>query len=107
MKTNKVLNIIITPDGRRLIPKSEYKGPVLKLTEKDKNKIDHFQKEIAKYELEAIKLSEILSRKMSTYERDYYSGIALHIENIISSLKDEIRKIKIFRITQQRKENNL
>ena len=103
MKINKIAKEIITSDGRRLIPKSEYKGPVLKLTEEDKNKIDYFQKEIAKYELEALKIDGILSQKMSTRERDYYSGIMLHLENLIESLTNDIRKIKIFRINEQRK----
>ena len=107
MKTHKVLNIIVTPNGRILIPKSEYKGPVLKLTEEDKSKIDFLKKEIARYELEALKVDGILSEKMPTRERDYYSGIALHLENVIKKLKNDIREIKIYRINQQRKESNI
>ena len=107
LKTNNVIRPIITSDGRRLIPKSEYKGPILKLTTEDNRKISCLQNEIANYELQLIKILEILSGKMNARERDYYSGVAFNLESVIKGLKNDIRKIKIFRINQQKQENNL
>lgn len=84
------------------IPLSKYKGPVLKLTAKDKKQILLLEKQITDKEADAYKLTNILSKKMYQNERDYYSYKLSVVEFDIEVLREAIRSIKINRFNKQK-----
>lgn len=88
---------------QKLIPASEYKGPILKLTKNDKKKIDALNHKIGEFELELHKLEALLSRlKAYTKERLFYEWKIDNISGYISDIKDQIYAIKLARIAKQR-----
>lgn len=93
------INII---KGRKLIPASEFKGPILELTNADKKAIAELQKQKTNYEVEHYKLtSYITNQKISKSLKDYYYGILFDIETNIGSIERQIKEIKKARYQQQ------
>lgn len=86
----------------KLIPKSEYKGVILKLTPADKKKIAEYQKKISDYTLEDMKLLDLL-KKCKNEEKliEYYTEKSDQIEFYIDQLKDAIAEIKAERMKKQ------
>lgn len=89
-------------NGKKLIPISEYKGPVLKLTKADCKAIEKLQEKIENIEMEHLKIISLLSDKqLSNNTRDYYSDVCIELESQIKTLRDEIEKIKLDRHKKQ------
>lgn len=89
--------------GRNLKPLSEYNGPILKLTQKEKEKINSFESQIADYEIELEKLKIMSSRiKCICSEKSYYNDKMWYITHLIEDLRQAIKDIKINRLSIQK-----
>lgn len=87
---------------RNLVPANEYKGPILKLTKADKEKIKLLQKQKACYELEL----ETLIKYSNKIKIMCAEGLRLHhkifsMENNIRIVEDMIKEIKTSRLAKQ------
>ncbi len=88
--------------GKKLIPRTEYKEPILKLTKNDEKKINLLQNEIANLELEHLSLAEYYSHNAAAIlRRDNYDNAFFKIKAQIDSLKNEIEDIKYNRHQEQ------
>lgn len=89
---------------KALVPFSKYKGPVLKLTEEEVSKVASLEAEIAQLVLEKMKISDYLARTKSKSDAlvHNFSTQDYVIDSKIDFLREQIRQIKINRITQQR-----
>ena len=86
-----------------LIPKDQYKGPILKLTKKEKEQISKYEHQIGGLELELNKLGEFVAKaRHNAAVGDYYSDIMGKIETQIRYLKELIKEIKINRLNKQK-----
>ncbi len=89
--------------GKKLVPLSKYKGPILELTEKEKTEIAKLSKELSKWKIELV-------NTMSKKERYYaapksYSKYERKIErceNYIKFYQKSIDKIKQNRLNVQK-----
>ena len=90
-----------TFQARKLIPLSEYKGKVLKLTPKDKAKIDKLMNKKSELILELTSIDRLLNKKKTIIESSSLFERKDTIERQISILEEEIRKIKIDRFQKQ------
>ena len=96
-----------SPMFKGLIPKSQYKGTILKLTSDEKSKIAKYQQEIGKLELEHMKLADFYAKnEYNDAAQDYYANQMQHLEYAISILKDMILEIKINRLNKQKAKAN-
>ena len=93
---------------RKLIPASEYKGPILELTDSDKKAIEELQKQKTYYEVEHYKLtSYITSQKIPQHKKNYYYGILFDLELSIEGIEAKIREIKKARYQQQLQDSGI
>lgn len=94
----------IIVNGRRLVPRDQHSGPVLKLTKKDKVEIEQLQKELNRKIAAAIKFRNSIegNRNLSIDARRNCYDSLFDLENDIESLKNKIRKIKIARFEKQK-----
>ena len=103
MRINTITN---TSFGtKKLVPLSEYKGTILKLTQKDKEQIAKLTKKKAEYELELMKVSRHLEKytKSITKEWKYFSMVEYNLMGKISIIEDMIKEIKTNRLAAQNK----
>ncbi len=83
-------------------PISEYKGPILKLTQKDKEEIAKCQKSIASLECDVYDINKKLCQSGLTFgQKEYFYQKLMHLDYHIGILKDAIRDIKINRLQKQ------
>lgn len=93
----------ISFQGRNLKPLSEYKGPILKLTQNEKEQIKSMEFQIAGYELELEKLKmKSSSVKRISSEKTYYNDKIWDITRLIEELRQAIKDIKIKRLNIQK-----
>ncbi len=86
----------------KLIPKSEYKGVILKLTPADKKKIAEYNKKITEYTLEDMKLIDLMKKcKNDDKLVEYYTDQSGLLEFFIDQLKKAIAEIKATRLKKQ------
>ena len=90
-------------NNRKLIPASEYKGPVLELTHDDMKQIEALQKEIKENEITSYKLESCLLKAKTENLIRYYREKLGEIDFNTNILKDKIRQIKIDRFQKQLK----
>ncbi len=96
------------PQERKLIPASEFKGPILQLTNSDKEAIAELQKQKTYFEVEHYKLtSYVTNQKIPQKMKEFYGGILFDLETNIESIERKIRDIKKARYQQQLKNENL
>ena len=89
-------------NGQKLIPKSEYNGPILKLTKNDMRKISNLRASIANLELERLRLEEYYDAKfIGINKRDFFTEAFENIDYQIDILKDKIELIKASRLKKQ------
>ena len=98
-------NFKASTPARKLVPLSEYKGPVLKLTEADKEKIAEIRDFIIKLEMEIFKLERY--HKFAKYTNKVYDDIICTLKHGIEAASEEIREIKIARMQQQRENKQI
>ncbi len=89
--------------SKKLIPLSQYKGTVLKLTEADKAEIAKYQNHLAELELDLNKLESLVKRSTSTKETYYYHDKIQKYLFEIDELKAQIANIKKTRLNEQKK----
>lgn len=84
---------------RKLVPISEYKGPILRLTKSDKFEINRLKNEIIKLELEHFDLSKYIAcaKHISRGVQDKLDFIGICIQ----SLNEQIQNIKTSRLQKQ------
>lgn len=91
------------PVGKNLVPKTEYQGPILKLTKNEQAKIKKLQESAITLEIEQIKLNDIIkSPHISNKEKYPLLNKLDKIEHWLEKIKEEIQNIKIERLKQQK-----
>ena len=87
-----------------LIPKSEYKGIILKLTKADKEKIHALQTKKAEIELDLSCIQKHINKiKITTPESIRLQDKYFTLEERIHEIENMIKKIKIDRLNKQKK----
>lgn len=94
-------NNITFSANRKLIPLSQYKGVILKLTRQDKEKIAIYEKKIAEFIIECVKLTNLLKKYAHHPIYEYYDNQIFHLECCIQDLRAAIAKIKADRMKKQ------
>lgn len=88
---------------RGLVPIKKYKGPILKLTDIEKQKIKNLQEQITQLELELYNLQKFyLSKKLPTKNINYFLDKEYNIKCQIEDYNNQIRNIKISNINAQK-----
>ena len=87
---------------KALVPASQYKGPILKLTPKDKEKIARLMDAKTELLFEQGFLEKLLAKKKKIIESSGLISRISHIEAKISQLEEEIKNIKMNRLKQQK-----
>ena len=96
-----------------LKPLGEYKGPILKLTKADKEKIAKYEKQIAQLDIEIMKLNNYAQSRgtgvnhvknftVEEYGSDYFNDQLFNLADNIDSLKKMIKQIKMNRLEKQK-----
>lgn len=96
-----------------LKPLGEYKGPILKLTKGDKEKIAKYEKQIAQLDIERMKLHDyarlrgnavthVKNFTVEEYSSNYFADQLFSLDAKIDSLKDMIKQIKMNRLEKQK-----
>ena len=90
-----------------LVPLNEYKGTVLKLTQKDKEQIAKLEKQIMEHRLDMYEHQKYKTLKKNWTEKDQYIYSAAGNERSITIqiLEKKIREIKMNRLKQQTEKN--
>jgi len=83
------------------IPRKDYKGPVLKLTKKDKEQIAGIEKNITGYHCELTKLEAIVNKLPHCFKREFYETKISELWALIEAGEAFIRQIKITRHNKQ------
>ena len=92
---SKILSISPSiAQGRKLIPKSEHHGPILKLTKKEQSLIDSLQAEVNNYQTEVYKIINLKRQATTETLIYYYNDILVHLTNKIDIISDKIKEIK-------------
>ena len=87
-----------------LIPKSQYKGTILKLTPKDKEKIAKLMSQKTEYEFELRAVDRLLDKKKTLIESSSLCTRRDAIENCIRQLNDAIKEVKVKRLEKQKQQ---
>ena len=88
---------------RGLIPLSEYKGPILKLTKKEKELIAHYTQEKSLIELEIMRLRSVYDNyKIHNVDSDWYEDKMGSLVLQRDHLADLINEIKVNRLNKQK-----
>ncbi len=92
-----------SPGFYALVPLNEYKGTVLKLTQKDKEQIAKLEKQIMEFRLDMYEHQKYRNLKKNWTEKDQYiySSIGNERSITIQLLEKKIREIKMNRLKQQ------
>ncbi len=86
-----------------MIPLKNYKGPILKLTNSETERIAALQKNINNMEIELYQLNKIFEgKRLTTIQGNYYLNKIEAINAQITELKQIIRDIKINRLNAQK-----
>lgn len=101
MKVSANLNYTNFSGLKKLVPLSQYKGTILKLTDADKREIAKYQKRLADLELDLYKLNQLWKRSSGVKEAFYYIDKIQNISDKIESIKASIRAIKLNRLKIQ------
>lgn len=85
----------IIKNGQKLVPLSQFNGPVLKLTKKEINEIEKLRNAIADLELEKVRLDEYFhSIAARNTKSDYFNVSFESLDYQISVLQNKINAIK-------------
>jgi hypothetical protein len=102
-KTPVVLDLIYP---YKKVPKEQYHGPLLKLTEEDLAKIKLFEKDILICKNKIKEKEDLRSATKNQQLLKGYERVIGILLNHISDLKDKIRAVKVERMKIQRQEFN-
>ncbi len=97
---------ISSPQFSGMVPLKNYKGPILKLTPKEEQKIAGLQENINRMEFEIYNLNKIYGSKshLRVKEFNYYVGRVEKLTLMIDDLKQMIRDIKVKRFNKQKEQ---
>ena len=84
-----------------LVPKSEYKGVILKLTKKDEEKIAKLISQKSEYIFELNAIERLLEKKKTIIESSGLFHRRSNIESHIRNIDEQIKAIKINRFEKQ------
>lgn len=94
---------ITTPTFQGFIPLSEYKGPILKLTKKDKELIANYLHEKSLIELEIMQLKSIYSNyKIQNIDSSWYEDKVLQLVLKRDEIDNLINEVKVNRLNKQK-----
>ena len=94
---------IAAQNFRGLIPLSEYKGPIWKLTNQEKELIAHYTQEKSLIELEIMKLRSVYDNyKIHNVDSDWYEDKMGSLVLQRDRLADLINEIKVNRLNKQK-----
>ena len=97
------MNIQPTFGAKKLIPRSQYKGPILKLTKPDLKKIDKLNASRFEYEMDLIDIDKLLAnKKISHAQFEFLMNKKMKIEAYIEEIISTIKEIKINRLNIQK-----
>lgn len=91
--------------AKNLIPLSQYKGPVLKLTPKDKEKIGQLMGKKTDLLFELDSINRLLEKRHKTITKEWQklSNAQITISYQIEKIDNLIKEIKINRLNKQKK----
>ena len=102
------LTISTTNSFQALVPLSDYKGPILKLTKKDKEQIAEIQRQINQYTVDSYEHQRYRDLKKTWTEKDQFlyniKGMSRSIN--IDLLLKKIEDIKLARLKKQQEAKN-
>ena len=103
----RIYSLNISQNFKGLVPISEYKGPVLKLTQAEKSEIQSLESEIAKLTLEKDQILDYSKTVNSSpaFHHKLMSSVNI-LDREIEYYQDLIKEIKEKRIAKQRKKFN-
>ena len=96
--------ITLAQNFQGFIPKSKYKGPILELTESDKEQIANIQKQITSLECniyEYTALHKSKKRTSDTQERTY-KAYCKYVQRALNELREKIKEVKVHRLNIQK-----
>ena len=88
---------------KKLIPLSEYKGPILKLTTKESQQVKLLEDEINRLNIECYHIIRTLNinKNLTGYQKDMSRYRLCHLTESINSIKSQINDIKKSRYASQ------
>ena len=104
MIISKIQNSNQTSFGAKYVPLSEYKGPILRLTEKEKAEVDVLELKIAKYLKEIAEIENASNKlyRVTPVDRALNSRAITKILSQIKNLRNKIDRIKANRFEIQK-----
>ena len=101
MAVKPIINNIYA--GRNLVPKSQYKGPILKLTKKEQATVQQLEKEITALEIEQVNIKSYIDKTTltSTQEEILYEKLD-RLSSWIREFRENIQNIKVERFNKQK-----
>lgn len=100
-----IINKISNTNFNAKIPLSQYKGPILQLTEEDKKLIAAYEKEIQDLTSRMYKLETLSKVRKQNYNLHTTKLVLNDMQQSINYYLNKIREIKINRFNQQK--NNI
>ena len=89
-------------NSRRLVPRSQYKGPILRLTKKEQCLISAMEKEINDCQADLVKINNLHQNAKTESQRYSYNAIWIDLTIRIDILKKNIKDIKQNRLKIQK-----
>lgn len=100
----KIVNNINSIHFNGLVPLKNYKGPTLKLTDRERLEINTLKEYINQLEIELYKLQKFYQgKKFQTQKANYFIDKEFTIKCKIEDYQNRIRNIKINNINAQKK----
>lgn len=101
-KLNTLSNITQNLNGKKLTPLKDYKGVVLKLTNKDKKQIEKYNDEIAKLECDIYNICRYYDKHKTLQNGEYYMDKLGMIQAAINKFHALIKQVKQNRLDIQK-----
>lgn len=96
------INSISNQNFKAKVPLSEYKGVILKLTKKDKEKIAKLIEERTLLEFELSFIDKMLDKKKTIIGCSSLANRKFKLEAFIDDITNQIKEIKINRLNKQK-----
>ena len=89
--------------GRNLVPKSTYKGPILKLTKKEQAAIKQLEEKAIAYEIEQFNIRSYMDKtKLTSVQKEMLFEKLDQLSHWIQVVRENIQNIKIERLNKQK-----
>jgi hypothetical protein len=95
----------IIVNGKRLIPRSQYKGPILELTKEEETEIKALRERLAEIAVKRLELEKYYRNSdVAINQRNYYDNAFMKLDWECDMLLDKIEKIQKNRHNHQLKQ---